>query len=389
MRHLMRRLRGEDDGAVAVVVGILMVVMLVAVALVVDVGAMQARRAQLQDAADASSLAIAQRCHESAGSTVLAGCDPAVQVEAEELARAISEGTLNDENLESVTVEFGDDPETVEVEDLSSVGVEIVSPQGALFAVVVGEDSRSLHAQARAGWNQPVTALPVAFNVCTLPDTEDTDVAFVATGVYDGVSSLLQSITALLGVLGGSIGLGEYVVNILNCGTNVLAGGWLTDVTGECSYDPNLLTTVTSTLKKVLPIARCTEVVESLVGKTVIVPIYESSTVNLLGNVLGVARVTRFAEIVVTGYDFEGLLGLGSLENYDLFEDPSCSGSVQEFLGVDLGALGSLLDFLLAPLFNELLPTILACQGIQGYVINDDLSAAEATALLDGFRLTD
>ena len=57
----MRRLR-DDEGATAILVVIVMVVLLGMGAMVVDVGGLWSERRQLQNGADASSLAIAQMC---------------------------------------------------------------------------------------------------------------------------------------------------------------------------------------------------------------------------------------------------------------------------------------------------------------------------------------
>jgi hypothetical protein len=58
----MRRLRGADDGAIAVIVAVCMVVLLGFLAFVVDIGRLYAERRQLQNGADAASLAVALDC---------------------------------------------------------------------------------------------------------------------------------------------------------------------------------------------------------------------------------------------------------------------------------------------------------------------------------------
>jgi Flp pilus assembly protein TadG len=71
----LRRLRRDDRGAIAVLVAILLAggVLLGAAALVIDVGQIYQNRAELQNGADASALAVAKTC-------VLATCDPTVAV---------------------------------------------------------------------------------------------------------------------------------------------------------------------------------------------------------------------------------------------------------------------------------------------------------------------
>lgn len=63
----MSRLRNDDTGAVAVMVAILMSTMILALgAIVVDIGALQVERRELQNGADAGALAVAQGCIEDA-----------------------------------------------------------------------------------------------------------------------------------------------------------------------------------------------------------------------------------------------------------------------------------------------------------------------------------
>lgn len=61
----MRRLREGEDGAVAVMVAVLLVVMLGMAALAVDVGHLYQERRELQNGADAAALAIAEDCARS------------------------------------------------------------------------------------------------------------------------------------------------------------------------------------------------------------------------------------------------------------------------------------------------------------------------------------
>jgi len=57
----MRRLR-NDDGSIAIIVAIVMVVLLGMATLVVDVGRLYVERRQLQNGADAAALAVAVDC---------------------------------------------------------------------------------------------------------------------------------------------------------------------------------------------------------------------------------------------------------------------------------------------------------------------------------------
>ena len=375
MRRLAGRLR-DESGATAVIMAMTMTIVLIIAALVVDVGAGMARNAQLQDAADAAAIALAQKCYESDATNELTGCDATVQAEAFTLASGIAQDTLNDGEASVIgTPEF----------TASTVTVNLASPQPSLFGWSAGSEGTEVGASATAEWNQGVVALPLAINSCALPAPSDESV-FVSTGVYSGVSELVASIGGLLAFIGQEVTLEEYVSDILACGTNVLAGGWLATVDGDCRFDPNLESYTLATLNKLVPLSECTQTISTLQGKRIIVPIYENSTSMVLDSLSGTARIDRFAEIVVTGYDFDGLIGLGDPTLSTNPTDPGCSGSAAEFLGLDPGGLGGLLGSL-DPLFAQLAPTILACQGVQGQVVNDNLTPEEASALLVPYRL--
>jgi hypothetical protein len=68
----MQRLR-RDDGAVAVLVAVCMVALLAVGAFVLDVGRIYAERRQLQNGADAATLAVVMDCHLPAGCAATAG----------------------------------------------------------------------------------------------------------------------------------------------------------------------------------------------------------------------------------------------------------------------------------------------------------------------------
>lgn len=385
---MMRRLRG-DEGSMSVVIAITMTLVLAIGALVVDVGALYLRKARVQDAADAAALAIAQQCSNAPATNVVAGCDPSVVAQAVAIAEAVVRPALDDARPAEQWID-------VRFDGLDRVTVSLVADQQAFFARLFDHDSSTVPASATAAWSPPATALPLAFHSCALPDSPD-DLAFMTTGVYEGVADLTQSVIGgLLGSLQGQASLPEYLDGVLNCSTNVLAGGWVDvpELPGRaaCSYDPLILATyVGTTLSKVLPTSECAAKLPSLINQSVLVPIYDSALPQTVGELLGTANVSRYAEIVVTGYEFDGLLGLGSprLTSYPTTQDPSCTDSPLEFLGLD-GVPGiGLLDALLKPLLAPLLPVVLACQGLQGYVVDADLTPEEAAQRLSGFRLID
>ncbi|MFO5197577.1 pilus assembly protein TadG-related protein, partial [Salmonella enterica subsp. enterica serovar Typhimurium] len=74
-------------------------------ALVIDIGAAEARRAQLQDAADAAAVGLAQRCFDSA-LTSLAACDGGVVGAATATASGYAVDNLNDRSASVSSVVF-------------------------------------------------------------------------------------------------------------------------------------------------------------------------------------------------------------------------------------------------------------------------------------------
>lgn len=420
----MRRLLREQQGASSVIVALCMTVVLIVVALVVDIGATAARKAQLQDAADAAAMAIAQQCYESSLSKTSDGCDPAVAAGAGVLAQQIARDTVNDRVVDLVAEpDFSQSTETVVV--------QLTSFQQGLFSWAAAEDGANVLATATAEWRQTVP-LPLAVNSCVLPDPATADLpTFVGTGVYTGVEDLLRSVAGALGR--SDFDLRDYLENIFDCGVSVLAGGWLGNPDNECSYDPQALTsTLGATVDRLLPVlsdseAMCRDTIQSLVGKRIIVPVFEHATGQTVGQLVGIYGNITFAEIIVTGYEFDGLLGNGPAP-YFPNGGPRCATSLNEllglsgtglpgllngltrgpletllqlpvvaqvaaFLGLDrvLDFLADVLSILFPPALSELVDNVLAvllpvlslCQGVQGEIVTTGMTAEQASARLD------
>lgn len=326
-----RRRLNDERGAVAVIVAISMTAVLAMAALVIDIGATQARRAQLQEAADAAALGIAQQCAGSSGTT-LASCASAV------LATASSTATeLGTDNL-------GDASVGIPVFTSSTVKVTATSTQVGIFSGLFGDASKGLTASATAKWMQPVTPLPLAFHECALPAASATTKVFLRTDAL-GVLNLFTTGCALLGDV-----------------TGVLGASWA--VGDNCSFDVDLLTWVGGVLSNVLP-SECVSMVNSLPGKEVIVPVYSRALTDIVVNgvLLGHGyKVEKYALIQLTGYDFESL----SIAGLSLGGPKSMAGSPKcpELLGLELPA----------------------CQGLQGYLVGY-LTPDEAKQRVAGVQL--
>jgi Flp pilus assembly protein TadG len=425
---MIRRLRSEQRGASTVVVALCMTAVLIVVALVVDIGATAARKAQLQDAADAAALAIAELCFEDEDTTTREGC--AVDWEdATAVANQIADDTVFG-GVEQARTALSFPTDTAAPFARESVVVTLSSVQAALFSF--DRDDTDVLASATAEWRQTV-ALPLGVNSCVVPDPGGGSPEFVGTGLYTGVNDLLRGIVGNL----DDENLVGYLDNLLSCGVSLLAGGWMQSlVRDDCSYDPALLvSTLSSTVERLLPVNQvvpdmCSATIENLIGKRIVVPTFEHATGATVQQLLGISGTVAFTEIVVTGYDFDGILGIGD-RNTIAAGTPGCATSLYDLLGITDGGLETLIRNLgragilgllrlpivgpvadslglsslltslldgLADLVGILLPGVLdgllnravdllldvlfsildLCQGVQGYVVATGMNAAQA-----------
>lgn len=364
MTGMPRRLGGlrrDELGATSVVVILLMTVLLISAALVVDIGAVQARKAQLQDAADAAALAVAQECYEHPASS-LGGCAASVIAGATGTATSLAVANLNDREVTVTAVEFP---------TAATVRVTLASTQDGYFAPIAGVDSSDVEAAATAEWNPPAVPLPLAMAACAFPDPGDETV--LQTSI--AVSALL---TPVLGEDCGLLSSGDLLSNTTGT-VGIVAGGWLT--AADCTYDPNLLTTVSATVSKVVP-TDCADVVQGWgvsesSPQRVLLPVFDSGLNQLVeDDILGMGSVDRYAIVDVTGYSFTGLLGLGSVGG----SDPSLCTS-------DEGVIGAVLA-LIPPLLQGLLNTVTGCQALDGTFVGF-ATPDEAAAMTAGVRLID
>jgi len=322
---------GDERGAVAVVVAITMTVVLAMAALVVDIGSIQARRAQLQEAADSAVLAIAQQCAK-APATTLASCAGTVLSTSTALASQLAL-----DNLPGATV-------GTPVFTSSTVSVTVSSAQVGIFSGMLGTSSTALTATATAKWTPPVTPLPLAYQECALPAASPTTKVFLRTDLL----KVLNLVTTDCGLISDVTGL--------------LGASWA--VGSGCSFDVDLLTYVGGVLSSVLP-SECVSMVNALPGKEVIVPVYTRALVDIVVNgvLLGHGyQVEKYALIQLTGFDFQSLdlfgLTLGGPKSMP--GDPQCP----TLLGLEL------------PL----------CQGLQGYLVGY-LTPDEAKQRIAGAQL--
>lgn len=166
----MRRLIARDDqerGATAVFVAVMMVVLLGAGAMAVDVGQIYAERAQLQNAADAGALAVAQQCHRTP-----AACTANALLWAKELTGGNSNDGATD--IESVKVDLANSQVTVVTSTRSGSNAFLTKMfASALNAppVTVGAHATASMAPPTGGSSFPLAISDNCYNLSTAGTT--------------------------------------------------------------------------------------------------------------------------------------------------------------------------------------------------------------------------
>ncbi|NSX36084.1 Tad domain-containing protein [Pseudarthrobacter oxydans] len=164
----MRRLtldKANENGAVSVIVAILMVTLLGFVAIAVDVGVIYSERAQLQNGADASAIALAQKCARNAA-------DPACSTTST-LATSLANQNALDGMSKVHTIELDTTARKVSV---TTSAKEAGGPDNSVslfFADVLGVPTKEVGARGSAIWGSPRagrTAFPLAFSICQVKD---------------------------------------------------------------------------------------------------------------------------------------------------------------------------------------------------------------------------
>ncbi|GAB3247849.1 pilus assembly protein TadG-related protein [Arthrobacter pigmenti] len=161
MRRLIKR-RGEERGAVSILVAILMVVLLGFAALAIDVGLMYAEKAQQQNGADAAALAIAEDC-------AVGGCPE----DDTALAKAYADDNANDGLTNIQDVGYPEAGAVAVKTGAEETGGEENSIS-LFFANALGIPTAEIGAQATAQWGAPTAGpapFPIIFSECSFEQT--------------------------------------------------------------------------------------------------------------------------------------------------------------------------------------------------------------------------
>lgn len=163
----MRRLSGQDkeQGAVSVIVAILIVALLGFTAIAVDVGVIYSERAQLQSGADASTIALAQRCARDATD---AHCST-----TSTLAGSLANQNALDGMSKVYSIQLDKTARTVSVTTSAKETGGVDNSVSLIFANALGIPTKEVGAQSKAAWGSPKagsTAFPLAFSICQVKD---------------------------------------------------------------------------------------------------------------------------------------------------------------------------------------------------------------------------
>lgn len=299
MRGIRAKANPEHErGAVAVIVAFAMVALLGFAAIVIDVGALYAERAQLQSGADSAALAIAQECGLSRNCT-----DPALKLTlAQDLANANSnDGAATVSGLSYPT------SNSVTVQTTTRDGGTNAGFLALTFAPVLGIDDETVSAESTASWGSPAkgpAVLPLAFAPCT----------FQLNGAIQVISNHGHADRAVCGSTSPS-------------GQQLPGGfGWLASPSGVCNatVDVAVNATMISDTGVSLP-AGCEAVLTSAANKTVLLPVYGDKGGS---GSSGWYKITGWAAFKLLGWNFPG-----SSYQSTAYAGAHCKGNCKGIIG--------------------------------------------------------
>ncbi len=311
-RRVLRLLRSDEQGAIAVLITVLMAggVLTGMGALVIDVGQLYAERAQLQNGADAAALAVAETC--AAGTCTPGSAASYANANAKDGASAVSlvcgSGSLG--GCPASTGKMTDCPAPA-APDYVNVHTATEAADGssllptALVRTLPGEagyTGTTVAACAQAVWGPPSTATTTAFTVsaCEWDAATSLGTLLAAPPPYPPDPPPVPSLDQVLKLSTGP-GAGCSSEPAGADGPGVF--GWLGDQTGACtvnigsssydagpdgSADPSCLQALAAAVASRAPVA---------------IPVYTSVTgtgSNALYTLKG------FAAFVITGYQLPG-----------------------------------------------------------------------------------
>ena len=282
MRRLTSREHNER-GAISVIIAILLVTLLGSAAIAVDIGVIYSERAQLQSGADASAIALAQKCARDAA-------DPMCSTTSS-LAGSLANQNALDGMSKVHTIELDKSARTVSVTTAAKESGGTENSVSLYFADILGIPTKEVGARSSAVWGSPVKGpapFPITVSICQVRDKA-------------GVMQLLQ--------LHGK--LKNEACNYGPSGAPVAGGfGGLTQDTGNCGAIIDVNQSVAGGDTGNNPPPNCEALLYSWAadinaGKDVIVLLPVFNAVNGTGTG-AVYKLTTFAAFKVAGWKFSG-----------------------------------------------------------------------------------
>jgi Flp pilus assembly protein TadG len=265
----VQRLRNER-GAVSTVVALLMVPLLGFAAISIDVANLYLQKVQMHNVADAAALAVAQDC--ASGSC------------------GNSSGTA--QTLAAANLRPGRTAQTVVTLDASSGTVKVVASTTTsyVFAPVLGRRTGQVSATAKVTYGGPVAGravLPLAFSWCEWK--------------YQTGGALPSGTTQRTIYLSKTAG----ATDCTGPSNNIVPGGfgWLTVNSGSCGTTTTIGNIIVSDPGNSVPNGCSTSSFSSLVGSTVLLPVFDQSWGSGSG---ATYQVYGYAAFRLTGYSFGG-----------------------------------------------------------------------------------
>ncbi|RKO25573.1 hypothetical protein D7Z96_07175 [Pseudarthrobacter phenanthrenivorans] len=306
---------GRDDkerGAAAVIVAFTLVVLLGFAALAVDVGAMYAEKAQLQNGADATALAIAGDCAQ--GIVCATAMTDTNNLLANENANDDSTGIF------SVTQPT---PQSVRVETYAQESGSTSDSFTLFLARVLGNDSAVIHAASVASWGAPTeaTTLPWTISQCVFEKyLSPSQLAELnATGSFTGDPTPTHIL------LRYDENAPDYPGCVPQNGYAEGGFGWLDRDTG-CSADIDISAAeIGNDPGNDFP-SECNDILATLMDEPILVPIFSTASGTGQHATYGLVGFIAFQ---VTGYKFGGGPSLTSLDP----AAPSCTGNCRGIQG--------------------------------------------------------
>lgn len=278
----------------AIIVALAMVVLLGAAAFAVDVGALYAERAQLQNGADAAALAIAQNC--------ATGTCGDVQTTAQNLANLNS-----NDGASNVTV----DPPASNSIHVTTTTRDGSTGAGTLtlsFAPILGIKTKTVSADATAGWGNPASgpdALALAFAPCVFQLNGAIQVVGFAGS---GVSPCASTSPSGMALPGGF--------------------NWLADPTNTCAAQVSTSTGASGGSTGVSITSACSSELSTLADQVVLLPVYSDVSGTGSG---AVYTISGWAAFKLLGWNFVG--SGGTAYNNSIYSGATCSGNCKGIIG--------------------------------------------------------